>query len=178
MSTTHAHHVTTNGMLSGSFRDRVAAERAFESLRDRGYTAAEINVIMSDDTRKQHFSETSVTTELGNKATAGGLTGATIGGTAGAIAGVLAVAGTLAIPGLGVVLAGPVAAGLAGLGAGAAVGGLFGALVGAGISDERAKVYKSDIENGGIVIGVTPKSVDDATHFEHEWSGYGRSAAV
>ncbi len=94
-----------------------------------------------------------------------------MGGTVGAIAGVLAVAGTLAIPGLGIVLAGPVAAGLAGLGAGAATGGLIGALVGAGIPEERAKTYQTDIEKGGIVVGVKPRSADDATHFEKEWTG-------
>jgi hypothetical protein len=169
---------TTSPMLTGSFRDREGAERAYNSLRDRGYPAEEINVLMSDATRKQHFSETATITDLGNKAATGGLTGATIGGTAGAIAGVLAVAGTLAIPGLGLVLAGPLAAGLAGLGAGAAAGGLIGALVGAGIPEERAKVYKTEIEGGGIVLGVSPKSTGDATHFEREWSGYGQHVTV
>ncbi|MFN2316649.1 MAG: hypothetical protein ABR551_09960 [Gemmatimonadales bacterium] len=164
---------TTTDLLTGSFRDRASAERAYDSLVSRGYSKDEINVIMSDDTRKQHFSETSETTELGTKAAEGGLAGATVGGTVGAIAGVLAVAGTLAIPGLGLVLAGPVAAGLAGLGAGAAAGGLLGALIGAGIPEERAKVYKTEIENGGIVVGVKPRSAEDVKHFEQEWSRHG-----
>ena len=159
-------------MLTGSFRDRASAERAYDSLLKDGYTKDEINVIMSDDTRKQYFSKTTETTDLGNKAAEGGLAGATVGGAVGAIAGVLAVAGTLAIPGLGLVLAGPVAAGLAGLGAGAAAGGLVGALIGAGIPEERAKTYEKDIKAGGIVVGVTPRSIDDATRFEKEWAGY------
>jgi hypothetical protein len=163
---------TTSNMLTGSFRDRAAVERAYDSLLARGYTKDEINVIMSDDTRKQHFSTTTETTELGNKAAEGGLTGATVGGTIGAVAGVLAVAGTLAIPGLGIVLAGPVAAGLAGLGAGAAAGGLVGALIGAGIPEERAKAYETDIKAGGIVVGVTPRSPEDAQHIEKEWADF------
>ena len=172
MTATHEHQTTEGDLLTGTFRDRESAEKAYDSLTSRGYTKDDINVIMSDDTRKHHFSQTSVTTDLGNKAAEGGITGATVGGMVGAIAGVLAVAGTLAIPGLGVVLAGPGAAGLAGLGAGAAAGGLVGALVGAGIPEERAKTYKTDIENGGIVVGVKPRSSDDASYFENEWNGY------
>lgn len=162
----------TTDLLTGSFRDRSSAERAYDSLVRDGYSKDEINVIMSDDTRKKHFSETTTTTDLGTKAAEGGLTGATVGGTIGAIAGVVAVAGTLAIPGLGIVLAGPLAAGLAGLGAGAAAGGLLGALIGAGIPEERAKIYQTEIENGGIVVGVRPRSSEDSARFEKEWAGY------
>jgi hypothetical protein len=162
----------TSAMLTGSFRDRAEVEQAYNSLLQRGYTKDEINVIMSDDTRKQHFSATSETTELGTKAAEGGLTGATVGGTIGAVAGVLAMAGTLAIPGLGIVLAGPLAAGLVGLGAGAAAGGLVGTLIGAGMPEDRAKTYEQDIKAGGIVMGVTPRSAEDAEHIESEWSGF------
>lgn len=169
--TTHTEH-KTDSLLTGSFRDRASAERAYDSLLKHGYTKDEINVIMSDDTRKKHFDRTTEKTDMGNKAAEGGLAGATVGGAVGAIAGVLAVAGTLAIPGLGLVLAGPVAAGLAGLGAGAATGGLVGALIGAGIPEDRAKIYEKDIKDGGIVVGVTPRSADDATRFEQEWAGY------
>lgn len=169
--TTHTEHAT-NSMLTGSFRNRAEVERAYNSLLERGYTKDDINVIMSDDTRKQHFSATSEVTELGNKAAEGGLTGATVGGTIGAVAGVLALAGTLAIPGLGIVLAGPVAAGLVGLGAGAATGGLVGALIGAGIPEERAKLYENDIKAGGIVMGVNPRTTEDAQYIEREWTGY------
>ena len=172
MTATHEPSTTHSDLVSGTFRDRDSAERAYDSLTSRGYTKDDINVIMSDDTRKRHFSHTRVETDLGSKVAAGGLTGATVGGTIGALAGILAVAGTLAIPGLGIVLVGPVAAGLAGLGAGAAAGGLLGALVGAGIPEERARTYTTDIESGGIVLGVRPRSADDATHFEREWAGY------
>ncbi len=169
--TTHT-ETKNSSMLTGSFRDRGSAERAYDSLLKSGYSKDEINVIMSDDTRKEHFSKNDEKSDLGNKAAEGGLTGATVGGAVGAIAGVLAVAGTLAIPGLGLVLAGPVAAGLAGLGAGAATGGLVGALIGAGIPEERAKTYEKDIKAGGIVVGVTPRSADDTERFEKEWAGY------
>lgn len=168
--TDHLKNTTHSELIAGNFRDRASAEDAYNSLTSRGYSKDDINVMMSDDTRQRHFKETVMTSDLGNKAAAGGLTGATLGGTVGAVAGILAVAGTLAIPGLGIVLAGPMAAGLAGFGAGAAAGGLLGALIGAGISEDRAKVYKSEIDNGGILVGVTPRSADDAAHFRKAWS--------
>ena len=164
--------VTTHSeMVTGTFRDRESADRAYDELLRRGYSPEEINVLMSEDTRKRHFKTTTTTTEMGTKAAAGGLAGATVGGTVGAVAGALAVAGTLAIPGLGIVLAGPLAAALAGLGAGAATGGLIGGLIGAGIPEERAKVYKTEIDNGAIVLGVRPRNADDVSYLEREWRG-------
>jgi hypothetical protein len=165
---------TKSELLTGTFRDRESAERAYNGLTDRGYTEKEVNVMMSDDTRKRHFTRDNevIETDLGNKAAAGGVTGATIGGAAGAIVGVLAAAGTLALPGLGLVIAGPIAAGLAGLGAGGAAGGLIGGLIGAGIPEDRAKIYEKDIKDGGIVMGVKPRSDDDAKYFEKEWGTY------
>jgi hypothetical protein len=58
---------------------------------------------------------------------------------------------------------------LTGAGAGGLAGGLIGALVGWGIPDERAKVYESGLKEGGILMGVTPRSNEDADYFEHEW---------
>ena len=164
---------TRPGMLTGSFRDREGAERAYNSLASRGYTDKEVNLLMSDETRKKHFSKDAAThTELETKALKGAGAGAAIGGTAGAALAAIAAIGTsLLVPGLGLVVAGPLAAAFAGAGAGGAAGGLIGALVGHGIPEDRAKRYEADIKNGGIVMGVAPKSADDAKFFEHEWAG-------
>jgi hypothetical protein len=124
---------------------------------------------MSDETRKKHFSDDGPETDLGNKALEGAAVGAGIGGTLGAILAGIAAVGTLAIPGVGLIAAGPIAAALAGLGAGAATGGLIGALVGAGIPEEQAKLYDQGIQEGGIVMGVTPRTDEDADYFEREW---------
>ena len=65
--------------------------------------------------------------------------GAAVGGGVGAtLAAIFAVGSNVVVPGLGLVVAGPIAAALAGAGAGGATGGLVGALVGAGIPEERA----------------------------------------
>ena len=125
---------------------------------------------MSDDTRGRHFGKTAVETELGNKAAEGAGIGGAIGGTIGAIAAAVAAVGTtIALPGLGLVIAGPIAAAVAGAGAGAASGGLIGALVGWNMPEERVKEYEEGIKNGGILVGVHARSVEDATYLENQW---------
>src|SRR6476620_7123335 len=95
-------------MVTGMFRDRESAERAYDALEEKGYTKDEINVMMSDDTRKKYFSEDEDNdTGLGNKTMEGAGKGSAIGGTIGAVAGIIAAIGTtLVIPGLGLVIAG------------------------------------------------------------------------
>jgi hypothetical protein len=160
---------TNNKMLTGMFSDRNGVENAYTTLHERGYTKDDINLIMSDETRKKHF--TKGKTEIGNKAMEGTGTGSAIGATVGAIAGIIAAIGTsLVIPGLGMVVAGPLAAGLAGAGAGGVTGGVIGALVGAGIPEERARLYESEIKNGKIVMGVHPKNEEDAKYFQNKWN--------
>jgi hypothetical protein len=160
-------------MVTGLFRDRDSAEQAYRSVTDRGYTRDDVNLVMSDDTRRRHFAGDSERTELGSKAAEGAGIGGAIGGTLGAIAAAVAAVGTsVAIPGLGLVVAGPVAAALAGAGAGAATGGLVGALIGWGIPEERVKRYEEGIKQGGILMGVKPRSEDDAAHFEKTWRDY------
>src|SRR6187431_3084556 len=137
------------GVVTGMFPDRESAENAFHSLEERGYTKDHINLIMSDDTRKKYFSSDPADTEIGTKAAEGAGKGAAIGGTIGAIAGAIAAIGTsLIIPGLGILIAGPIAAGLAGAGAGGFTGGLVGALVGSGIPEARAKLYDEGVKKG------------------------------
>jgi hypothetical protein len=156
-------------MLTGLFNDRESTESAYRSLRDRGYTDDEINVLMSDSTRDKYYKGSEVV-EHDTKALEGAGTGGAIGGALGAIVGGIAAIGTnVLIPGLGLIVWGPIAAALAGAGAGGATGGLLGALIGWGIPEDRAKYYDEGIRNGGTVLGVTPRSEEDATYFENEW---------
>ena len=46
-------------------------------------------------------------------------------------------------------------------------------LVGWGIPEERVKPYESGIKEGGIVMGVNPRSDEDAEYFEREWKNSG-----
>lgn len=158
-----------NRMLTGMFNDRESAERAYSSVRSRGYTDDDVNVLMSDQTRDSWFSDGD-DSELGSKALEGAGTGGAIGGTLGAIiAGIAAIGTNVILPGLGLVVWGPLAAALAGAGAGGLTGGLVGALIGSGIPEDRAKLYDEGIRNGGMVMGINPRTDEDAEYFENEW---------
>ena len=162
---------TEQRIVTGLFNDRDSAERAYQSVSSRGYDNKDVNLVMSDETRNKHFSKVDgAKTELGTKAAEGAGVGGAIGGTLGAVVAAVAAVGTsVAIPGLGLVIAGPLAAGLAGAGAGGAAGGLVGALIGWGIPEERVKRYESGIKNGGILMGVKARSDEDAAYFQQEW---------
>ena len=158
-------------MVTGLFRDRESAERAYGSLSSRGYSKDDVNLMMSDETRKKYFSDDDRgDTELGSKALEGAGVGSAIGGTTGAVLGAIAALGTtVALPGLGLLVAGPIVAGLAGAGAGSLTGGLIGALVGSGIPEDRAKEYEQGIREGGMVMGVNARSDEDADYLENEF---------
>jgi hypothetical protein len=158
-------------MVTGMFSDQKSTERAFHALNEKGYTKDDINLIMSNETRKKYFSGNADKREIGTKAAEDAGKGSVIGGTVGAVAGVLAALGTsIVIPGLGVLIAGPIAAGLAGAGAGSITGGIIGALVGAGIPEDKAKLYESGVKGGKIVMGVHPHTEEDAEFIERTWT--------
>jgi hypothetical protein len=158
---------TNRRWVTGSFADRESAERAYNSLTTRGYTKDDVNLVMADDTRKKHFKDDD--TELGSKALEGSGVGAAIGGTTGAVLGAILAAGSIVMPGVGILVAGPLAAALAGLGAGGLTGGLVGALIGAGMPEDRAREYDEDVRNGRIVMGVNPRTDEDADYIANEW---------
>ena len=157
-------------LMTALFPDRASAELGFNALSGRGYANNDVNVVMSEDTKTRYFVPAGTETELGNKAAQGAGVGGAIGGTVGAIAAAVAAVGTtLALPGLGLIIAGPLAAAIAGAGAGAATGGIVGALVGWNIPEERVKDYDEGIRNGGILIGVHPRNDADAAYLEQTW---------
>ena len=161
--------------LSGSFKDRKSAERAYNRLKEIGYADKEIDIMMSDATHKKFFKKNEVD-GLGSQVMDGMGAGSAIGGVAGAIVGILAAVGTsLVIPGLGLVLAGPIALGLAGAGAGGVTGGVLGALVGAGMPKERAEKHEKNIREGNIVVNFTPRSIADHSTIGNDWSMYNAS---
>ncbi len=161
-------------MVTGLFKDSQTVERAYDIIGQRGYGTADINVVMSDDTRKRYFADDrQIDTELGRKVAEGGELGGPMGGTIGTILPAIIAVGVVALPGLGLILAGPVAVALAAAGAAGVAVGLIGALSDWGIPEERAKQYESDIHDGGILMGVRPRSDEDARYFEQQWEGIG-----
>ncbi|WP_370636594.1 hypothetical protein [Spirosoma sp. KNUC1025] len=157
-------------MMTAIFTDRDAAEAAYDSLLSHGFSKDEVNIVMTDETRKQHFDKSDTEdSALADKTLEGAGKGSAIGGTLGAVAAAIAAIGTtLALPGLGLLIAGPLAAGLAGAGAGGLAGGLIGALVNSGIPEETAKAYESGLKSGGIVVGVHPRDEADKLYLTQQ----------
>jgi hypothetical protein len=150
-------------LVTGLYKSRDAAESAVDALLKRGYTQDDISVLMSDSTKHKEF-----IIEARTHAADGAGIGGALGGTVGAVLAAIAAVGTsIILPGLGLVVAGPLAAALAGAGAGAATGGLIGALIGAGIPEHRAKVYDAGVRSGGILLGVEAKNEEEAERLEH-----------
>jgi hypothetical protein len=160
-------------IITGLFRDRDSAERAYGTLANRGYGRDDLSLLMSEETRKQQFGNAdSARTELGTKAAAGAGVGAVAGGGLGALLAGLAAAG-IAVPGLPIIAMGTLAAALTGAVTGGGIGAIVGGLIGHGIPEDRARLYEQGIRNGGIVMGVNPRSRQDAEYFEREWATCG-----
>src|ERR1700742_42745 len=139
-----------NTAVFGIYRLPDQAERAVDSLIAAGYDSAAISVLLPDSGSTKEFAHHKDT-----KAPEGTTVGVTAGGVIGGTLGVLAGIGALAIPGVGpFIAAGPIMAGLAGLGVGGAVGGLVGALVGMGIPEYEAKRYEGQVKDGGTRLSV------------------------
>jgi len=139
-----------NTAVFGIYKNSMAAERAVDQILAAGFSNNDISVLLPDNESSKQFAH-----EKNTKAPEGTTTGVTTGGVIGGTLGVLAGIGTLAIPGLGpFIAAGPIMAGLAGMGVGGAVGGLIGALVGMGIPEYEAKRYEGRVKDGGVLLSV------------------------
>jgi len=160
-------------MMTGLFRDRDSAERAYGTLSGRGYGKDDVSLLMSEETRNRHFPKGQPPrSELGTKAAEGAGVGAVVGGGLGALLAGLSAAG-IAVPGLPIIAMGTLAAAVAGAGTGGALGAIVGGLIGHGIPEDRARMYDRGLREGGSVMGVTPRSQEDAQYFEREWAACG-----
>ncbi|MFW6256704.1 MAG: hypothetical protein ACOC2O_01035 [Bacillota bacterium] len=152
----------------GVFDDQSSAEKAVEEIQQVGVSKDNISVIARQDTVQDGGDQGSAQgmqsgarqdqglqgqKDQGQNITDGAATGGTLGGLAGLLAG----AGALTIPGVGpIIAAGPIAAGLTG----AAAGGLGGSLVDLGIDQERGQYYEQEVQKGGILATVEVKGDD------------------
>src|SRR5512140_555066 len=133
------------------------AERAVDTLIAAGFASPNISVLLPDSRSTKEFAHVKET-----KAPEGTAAGVTTGGVIGGTLGVLAGIGALAIPGLGpFIAAGPIMAGLAGLGVGGAVGGLIGALVGMGIPEYEAKRNEGRVKDRDVLFSVHCNTSDE-----------------
>jgi hypothetical protein len=148
-------------------------EHSFNIEDKNNKTQNEINLIIPDNIRRKQFANRTNKSEIGNKAKEGAGAGAVIGGMVGTTVGIVAAVGTtLVLPGLGVVVSGPIIAGFAGAGAGAATGSLIGALVGYGIPEDRSKRYENIARNKNTIMSIYARQEDNGkelTKNENDW---------
>jgi hypothetical protein len=156
-------------VLTALFKSREDADSAYEWLLKNGYTSDDIHLLMSEETRrKYHYQEPSEPATTGEDAVVGLEAGAAVGGGLGAALGVVAGLGTAVfIPGMGLAVAGPLAASLAG--AGGLVGGALGALYGSSLPEEEAQKLEQTIREGSILISVDSPDAKSAALIEKEW---------
>ncbi|HEV8599669.1 MAG TPA: general stress protein [Gemmatimonadales bacterium] len=139
-----------NTAVFGLYATREQVEMAVDRLRDAGFRATDISILVPENLGTKELAHEKHT-KAPEGASAGAASGAVVGGVLGWLTGI----GALAIPGLGPFLAaGPIVALLAGVGAGAAVGGVTGALIGMGIPEYEAKRYEGLIKSGRILLSV------------------------
>jgi hypothetical protein len=132
---------TKNRSVFGIYASADQAEGAVNALIDDGFPSQDVSVLMPDQLSTHEFAHHKDT-----KAPEGATAGATAGGVVGGTLGVLIGLGALAVPGIGPLLAaGPIVAGLAGLGAGGA---------GMGIPEYEARRYEGRVKDGGILLSV------------------------
>ncbi|MGA9956649.1 MAG: DUF3341 domain-containing protein [Acidobacteriaceae bacterium] len=143
----------------GIYKDIDQAENAADQLVVSGFSNQDISVLMADNEGTRQFAH-----EKNTKAPEGTTAGVTTGGVVGGTLGVLVGIGALAIPGVGpLIAAGPIMAGLAGLGVGGAVGGLIGGLVGMGIPEYEAKRYEGRVKDGGVLLSAHCDTSDEVS---------------
>lgn len=163
----------STAMVTGLFRDADSAERAIVAVTSRGYAPTDINVVMDDDVRQRYIDshgakESAIASKSNETIDLGGPAGGALGTF---FTAVTAVGTFLLVPGL--VIAGPVAQALAAAGAAAVTGGLIGAVHDWGIPHERVQKYEAAIKAGGVLLGVKPRTEDDARRIERQWEAIG-----
>jgi uncharacterized membrane protein len=136
----------------GFFDTFTEAQAVVQELVNQGFLREHISLVAQDTGGEYALARASAAEA---KQARGALTGAGTGAALGGVAGLLVGLGTLAIPGIGpVVAAGPLAAALGGAGIGTAAGGLLGALTGVGVPEEEVRHYAESLRRGHVLVTV------------------------
>lgn len=142
------------------FDTQQMAESAARQIKDQGLRTDDISIVAR---HKEGTAGTAggTTTTGGTTATMGGngtratndniSDGVVTGGILGGLAGLLIGAGSMVIPGLGIIAAaGPIT----GLLSGAVTGGIVGGLVDLGIPENRSRQYETDVKAGKTLFSM------------------------
>lgn len=162
---------TYTGVITCIFDSVEDAETACTELIKRGYKPGEITVIMSDETRDRYFGhhkhEPKIDPAINTPAETGVDTAIE------AMVGIVAALGSLvAVPGIGLIVGGPLMTGLSEENRDKLYSGVTETLIDAGIPEEQAIYYENSLVDGGIVIGVAPRNSEDRKAIVDEWNYY------
>lgn len=150
--------MTKSKSVFGIYLKRSEMEFGVTTLRDAGFSASNISILLPEDVESKK-----VVTDKSTKGPEGAAVGAGSGAAVGGALGWLVGVGALAIPGIGpVIAAGPIIATLAGIGVGGAFGGFAGALVGVGIPENESKKYEGRLLKGGILVAIHCETSDES----------------
>ncbi|HEY9667526.1 MAG TPA: general stress protein [Coleofasciculaceae cyanobacterium] len=152
--------VSSERYAFGVFSSRQEAEQALNELKASGFPMDKVSILARDAEQGEELAGAELTPRIGNK-DVGGATGV-VGeiATDSALGAVLVGLGSLAIPGIGpIIAAGSVATALVATVAGtgieaAAIGGLVRALTDLGIPEEQARVYSDRLHQGQYLVIV------------------------
>lgn len=141
---------TINSLVYAIFSNEQQAERAVKALVDEEFAAANIHVLMRDDSRRDHVRNVPVQTRtlVGP--------GVALGATLGAVGGAL-----VALSG-GLLAAGPLVALLQGAVSGGAAGTIVGTVGGLGYWRDVVDFPEEKLNMGGILVGVNSNAQGQA----------------
>lgn len=135
--------------VAAIFENRDYAEKAARQIKDRGLKTEDISIVAKNgDDRGDGAGTMGVDNHgVNDNISDGVVTGGVLGGLAGLLIG----AGSMIVPGLGIIAAaGPIT----GLLSGAVTGGIVGGLVDLGIPEKQSKQYETDIKAGKILFSM------------------------
>jgi hypothetical protein len=135
------------------------AIRIANRLKNSGFSPNDISILSPDRGGVRDLAHQDSTKAPEGAATGAG-TGAVLGGALGWLVGV----GSLAIPGVGpLIAAGPILAALSGAALGGTAGGITGGLIGLGIPEYEAQQYEGKLREGNILLSVHADDSDEAS---------------
>lgn len=131
--------------IAAIFDSSASAENAANQIKSQGLKTDDISLVAKDTSTQN----TGTTATMGTRPNDNISDGVVTGGILGGLAGLLIGAGSMIIPGLGIIAAaGPIT----GLLSGALTGGVVGGLIDMGIPEQKSKQYESDIKSGKILF--------------------------
>jgi hypothetical protein len=150
------------------------ASSIVEALRQAGFSNDDISALFPDKQGTRDFAHEQQT-KAPEGAAAGAGTGAVLGGVLGWLAGI----GSLAIPGVGpLIAAGPIMGLLGGAAVGGATGGIAGALIGYGMPELEAKRYEGKVHGGNILLSVHTEDRDEVKRAKEIFKQFGAEDIV